>query len=92
MSERWTSYPNLRAKLVVGFLAGLLAIPDELLEAARVRREISLEPRDIEAQRRRDVLGAGVGGLPVDGCHWAFPVLVMGARLARYRFSGNLRR
>lgn len=22
MSERWTSYPNLRAKLVVGFLAG----------------------------------------------------------------------
>ena len=46
-----------------------LAHAERAGKALHARRKISLQPRRIEAQRRRDVLGAGERGLAVDGRH-----------------------
>ena len=61
---------------------------ERALEARRVRREVGLQPRHIEAQRRRDLLGARIGRLPVDLGH-AFPAILV--RPARCRSCRNRR-
>jgi hypothetical protein len=57
------------------------------LEALGVGREIGLEPRHIETQRRGDVLGAGIGRLAVECGHGLPPARKLAGSAAMARVT-----